>query len=82
MRALKVHSEEDENTVKSLLEDKCSFLKKALENYILCLKAGVRRTVCCANTLLHCGRIWLVFSLPLCVCVCVCVWWSIRMSMT
>lgn len=39
---LKKQLEEDENTLVSLKEDMNSFLNKALHNYILCLKAGVR----------------------------------------
>lgn len=40
-RTLLAQSEEDEMAMQSLLSDKESFLCKALENYIHCLRAGV-----------------------------------------
>ena len=41
VRTLLAQSEEDEMALSSLLEDKQQFLKKALKNYILCLRTGV-----------------------------------------
>ena len=42
VRTLQAQSTEDEIVMLSLLEDKQRFLEKALKNYILCLRTGVR----------------------------------------
>lgn len=45
VRTLKTQSKIDESALANLLEEKQLFLKKALKNYILCLRTGVR-TIC------------------------------------
>ena len=50
VRALQAHSKEDEIVVDNLLGEKQDFLEKALLNYILCLKAGVRMCVYTAGS--------------------------------
>ena len=42
MQMLKSQSEEDAVSLDSLINDKQQFLGKAVQNYILCLKTGVR----------------------------------------
>ena len=42
MQMLKSQSEEDAVSLDSLINDKQQFLSKAVQNYILCLKTGVR----------------------------------------
>ena len=45
VRTLKTQSKMDELALANLLEEKQLFLKKALKNYILCLRTGVRTII-------------------------------------
>lgn len=52
-RTLVAQSEEDEIAVQSMLKDKHLFLCKALQNYMLCLRTGVRFSLFSFSNSLH-----------------------------